>query len=56
MRADLASIEECKPGVVLGAGLVALDVIIPADLDAPVRLWAGGTCGNVLAVLAYLGR
>jgi fructokinase len=55
MRADVASIEDRKPGVVVGAGFVALDVVIPADLDAPVRVWAGGTCGNVLAALAYLG-
>lgn len=40
---------------VFGAGLIALDLVIGPDLDAPVRSWAGGTCGNVLSILAYLG-
>lgn len=43
-----------KPRV-LGAGLFALDLIISAEADSPVRAWAGGTCGNVLSILAYLG-
>ena len=40
---------------VLGAGLIALDLVIGPDPNAPVRSWAGGTCGNVLSILAYLG-
>ena len=40
---------------VLGAGLIALDLVVGPDPDAPVRCWAGGTCGNVLSILAYLG-
>ena len=40
---------------VFGIGLLALDVVIGADPNAPLRSWAGGTCGNVLAILAYLG-
>jgi len=42
--------------VIVGTGLVALDVIL--DEDDSVRapyLQAGGTCGNVLAILSYLG-
>jgi hypothetical protein len=38
-----------------GAGLLALDVVVSADPDTPMSAYAGGTCGNVLAVLAYLG-
>jgi sugar/nucleoside kinase (ribokinase family) len=38
-----------------GAGLVALDIVISADAEAPMRSYAGGTCGNVMAALAYLG-
>jgi fructokinase len=38
-----------------GAGLIALDLVIGLDPQAPVRSWAGGTCGNVLSALAYLG-
>jgi fructokinase len=44
-----------QAGTVVGTGLIALDVVIPEASDTPPRLWAGGTCGNVLASLAYLG-
>lgn len=40
---------------ILGTGLVALDLVISADPERPIRSWAGGTCGNVLSILAYLG-
>jgi sugar/nucleoside kinase (ribokinase family) len=43
-----------KPRV-FGAGLIALDLVISSDPQVPVRSWAGGTCGNVLSILAYLG-
>lgn len=39
---------------VVGTGLVALDVVLTGDDDAP-RFFAGGTCGNVLTILAWLG-
>ena len=40
---------------VFGTGLVALDVIISADPDRAPVFAAGGTCGNVMAGLSYLG-
>ena len=40
---------------VFGTGLIALDLVIGPDPKTPVRSWAGGTCGNVLSILAYLG-
>ena len=40
---------------VFGAGLIALDLVVGPDPETPVRSWAGGTCGNVLSSLAYLG-
>ena len=40
---------------VFGTGLIALDLVVGADPETPVRSWAGGTCGNVLCILAYLG-
>lgn len=43
-----------KPSVV-GAGLVALDVVVNLSTDDDVRYLAGGTCGNVLTILSYLG-
>lgn len=41
--------------VAVGAGLIALDVMIDERTDTPPRLWTGGTCGNVLSILAFLG-
>lgn len=40
---------------VFGTGLIALDVVMGMNPQAPIRAWAGGTCGNVLSILAYLG-
>lgn len=40
---------------VVGTGLVALDAVMSADASIPVRYWAGGTCGNVLIAMRYLG-
>jgi len=40
---------------IFGAGLIALDLVMGPDPETPVRSWAGGTCGNVLSILAYLG-
>lgn len=40
---------------VFGAGLIALDLVIGVDPEAAIGAWAGGTCGNVLSILAYLG-
>lgn len=40
---------------IVGTGLIALDLVISSDPEAPIRCWAGGTCGNVLSILAYLG-
>lgn len=41
--------------VIIGTGLVSLDVVIPNDLAAGPQLCAGGTCGNVLTAMAFLG-
>lgn len=41
--------------VAFGTGLVALDVVQSGESSETARAWAGGTCGNVLTVLAYLG-
>ena len=40
---------------VFGTGLIALDLVVGPDAESPVRAWAGGTCGNVISILAYLG-
>jgi sugar/nucleoside kinase (ribokinase family) len=38
-----------------GAGLITLDIIIQQTDTPTVAHCAGGTCGNVIAALAYLG-
>jgi sugar/nucleoside kinase (ribokinase family) len=40
---------------VVGTGLVALDTIFGLNQECAPQLRAGGTCGNVLAILAFLG-
>lgn len=40
---------------VVGTGLVALDLVLSEASGAALQRWAGGTCGNVLAILSYLG-
>lgn len=41
--------------IVYGTGLIALDLVISSDPSIPIYPWAGGTCGNVLTILSYLG-
>jgi fructokinase len=41
--------------VVAGSGLIALDVIINDQAPNEPRLQTGGSCGNVLSILSYLG-
>ena len=40
---------------IVGTGLVALDVVIDDESPQVQRLFAGGTCGNVLTILSFLG-
>lgn len=44
-----------KKPTVHGTGLIALDIVISSDPQVPTRQYAGGTCGNVLTILSYLG-
>jgi len=39
----------------VGTGFIVLDVVINALRAQPPGFWAGGTCGNVLAILGFLG-
>jgi sugar/nucleoside kinase (ribokinase family) len=41
--------------VCFGAGLVALDVIMNGNPNTEPRLLAGGSCGNIMATLSFLG-
>lgn len=44
-----------KKNIVIGAGLVALDAVMNGKPEMQPQYFAGGSCGNVLAILAYLG-
>lgn len=44
-----------KTPKVVGTGLVSLDVVIGPNPESAPRLYAGGTCGNVLTILGYFG-
>lgn len=41
--------------IVYGTGLIALDSVVSWQPDVPIRYSTGGTCGNVLCILAWLG-
>lgn len=45
----------CDAPNVFGTGLIALDLVLGLDPAGPVKSWTGGTCGNVLSILAFLG-
>jgi sugar/nucleoside kinase (ribokinase family) len=51
MKISKASLKR-RP-VVVGSGLIALDVVLSDGM--PPRRWAGGSCGNILTTLSYLG-
>jgi sugar/nucleoside kinase (ribokinase family) len=55
--ARLAALSRKLCPSVVGTGLVALDVVLSADQDSngSLQCFAGGTCGNVLTILGYLG-
>lgn len=41
--------------IIIGTGLIALDVVIQGNEYQLSQRWAGGSCGNVLIVLSYFG-
>jgi fructokinase len=45
--------DKSKP-ICIGAGLVALDVVMNGDPKSPFKLFVGGSCGNVLTILSFL--
>lgn len=47
--------ERVRSSTVLGTGFIALDVVISSDAPDRRATWVGGTCGNVLSILSYLG-
>lgn len=40
---------------VVGIGLVVLDIVLDGQSAEPLGTWAGGSCGNVMAILSWLG-
>lgn len=54
MRADSLFGVTGRP-TVMGTGLIALDVVVSDQRPGDRRVYAGGTCGNAMAILSYLG-
>ena len=52
MKRKISSVESGRP-TICGAGLIALDIIVPEGGEA--HFFAGGTCGNVMAIMSHLG-
>lgn len=44
-----------ETNIVLGAGLISLDVLIRDGQRFPISYYVGGTCGNVMMILAHMG-
>jgi sugar/nucleoside kinase (ribokinase family) len=49
------SVSTATTPLAVGTGLIALDVVVSEGQMETPHFWAGGTCGNVLTVLSYLG-
>lgn len=47
--------QKSTKAVCFGAGLVALDVIMNGNPNTQPRFLAGGSCGNVMTILSFLG-
>jgi fructokinase len=43
-----------KSPICVGAGLIALDVVLNGNPRTPLKVFAGGSCGNVITILSYL--
>ena len=41
--------------IIVGAGLISLDVLIWDGQRVPISYYVGGTCGNVMMILSYMG-
>lgn len=41
--------------IIVGAGLISLDVLIRDGQRFPISYYVGGTCGNVLMILSHMG-
>jgi sugar/nucleoside kinase (ribokinase family) len=54
-RKQAKVLADAQTPAVLGSGLLALDIVMSEISGAPPSYWAGGTCGNVLIALSYLG-
>lgn len=44
-----------EKSICVGAGLVTLDLIMEEQKKTPGRAYSGGSCGNVLTILSFLG-
>ena len=55
MSKDAVESHEISRPMIIGTGLVALDIVFGPEAEQSIGSWAGGTCGNVLTILSCLG-
>ena len=55
MKATNHTLKFTEKPICVGTGLVALDVVISSVSGVSTQFLAGGSCGNVLTILSYLG-
>jgi len=53
-KPSVRSVPKVRKPTCVGTGLVALDIVLTKDSKERLT-WAGGSCGNVLTVLSFLG-
>ncbi len=41
--------------ICVGAGLISLDILLKNEGSRPVSYYVGGTCGNIMMLLSYMG-
>lgn len=49
------TMSKAKQPSCVGTGLISLDVVLNGSPKTPAKFFTGGSCGNVLTILSYLG-
>ncbi|MBL7759122.1 MAG: hypothetical protein JNK08_00330 [Sediminibacterium sp.] len=55
MNNQVSIVNQSAGNTILGTGLIALDAVLNGKPDMQPQYFAGGSCGNVLTILSYLG-
>jgi fructokinase len=55
MNNKVSIVNQPISNTILGTGLIALDAVLNGKPDMQPQYFAGGSCGNVLTILSYMG-